>query len=63
MSKIETGKTETGKTETGKTESAQNVRVLRDDELDAVSGGFTAMEETKAEAQVFQTLANARLAA
>jgi len=36
MSKIETGKTETGKTETGKT-----APMLSDDELDAVSGGWS----------------------
>jgi len=34
-------KTETGKTETGKTENAQTARVLRDDELNFVSGGWS----------------------
>jgi hypothetical protein len=29
------------KTETGKTENTPSARVLRDDELDAVNGGFS----------------------
>ena len=38
MSKNETGKIETGKIETGKNEKSP--RVLRDHELDMVSGGW-----------------------
>jgi len=33
------------KTETGKIENADSARVLRDDELDAVSGGITLCHE------------------
>jgi hypothetical protein len=34
-------KTETGKIETGKIENVHSAHVLRDDELDVVSGGYS----------------------